>query len=142
MTSYSLKNTINVTKEYVDELITKSWQDIDNLKNQISCIDSSSEYGKAVLLLLNELLTNYYIFTGCLENINISSGSEDVTNNIITATNVAEPVHVNDDTIESKEIVDSLAETEYDDNFEPFEYFVDFDEPVGEKLTDADLYNI
>ena len=28
-----------------------------------------------------------------------------------------------------------------DEVIEPFEYFVDFDEPVGDPITDDDLYN-
>jgi hypothetical protein len=41
----------------------------------------------------------------------------------------------------SNEVVEPVISDEIED-FEPFEYFVDFDEPVGEKLTDEDLYQI
>ena len=141
MNDYTLENKISVTQEFLNELISRSWQDIENLKNQISSIASVTSQDKALHLLLNNLLTNYYIFAGCLENLETDF---DVT---------TETVFSDDNEkleIEQTEIQTEIAKpqvqqqtqllNEPTDDFEPFEYFVDFDEPIGEKLTDKDLY--
>jgi hypothetical protein len=46
-----------------------------------------------------------------------------------------------EEVIETEEEAE-VKETETPRDFEAFEYFVDFDEPEGEALTDKDLYNI
>ena len=53
--------------------------------------------------------------------------------------------------VELKDIIDTVDDSKYEDNIsidrdssvntsEPFEYFIDFDDPIGEPLTDEDLY--
>jgi hypothetical protein len=140
--SIVLKNKINVDKNFINDLITKSWEDSESIQNQIDSIELDSDTAIKVVKLLKDLLTSHYVFTGCLENIE----------NVLTAT--AEPV----DVIKPEVIVpeklaiipeapantpdtDLFSELDADvANSEPFEYFVDFDEPVGEPLTDDDLY--
>ena len=145
MANYSLKNKIQVTKDFTDELIAKSWQDIESIKNQINSIDDTSEQGLAVIQLLTELLTSFYIFTGCLENLEITSKRNELVD--YTATDetdiIEQPSKISNNIIKNSEEVTYLfSNVEQKDDFEPFEYFVDFDEPVGEKLTDEDLYKI
>jgi hypothetical protein len=93
--------------------------------------------------LLNTLLTNYYIFVGCTENI---------ITDFDDAKQVVEPQETeeikkieNISTAEPYSITTNNTQDDlkvHEDNFEPFEYFVDFDEPFGEKITDEDLYKI
>lgn len=137
MNDYTLENKISVTQEFLKELISRSWQDIENLKNQISSIASITPQDKALHLLLNNLLTNYYIFAGCLENLETDF---DVTTEII-ASGGDEKLEVEQTEITEPQVQQQtqLLDEPIDD-FEPFEYFVDFDEPIGEKLTDKDLY--
>ena len=60
---------------------------------------------------------------------------------------VGEPTSIPEEPIDEEvldtEILDEFdnAETNNENTSEPFEYFVDFDEPIGEPLTDDDLYN-
>ena len=142
MPDYSLKNKISVTKDFLEEMTSKSWQEIESLKSQISSIAGATEQDKALVQLLDTLLTNYYVFTGCLENL--------ITDFDNMPSNSCEPIAIENIPIEvepavltksSNEVVEPAISDEIED-FEPFEYFVDFDEPVGEKLTDEDLYQI
>lgn len=140
MSEYNLKNKISVTKDFLEEIISKSWQDIENLKSQISNIANVTPQDKALHALLNNLLTNYYVFAGCLENL-----ETDFTTVAYTST-AEEPqvIQLNAKQVEPEEhvqVTQPLDEPNNTDDFEPFEYFVDFDEPTGEKLTDKDLYN-
>lgn len=134
---------VTVDNDLLNDIITKTWHDIENIKSQIEMLDNTDAKTVEFKKLLNTLLTNYYIFVGCIENI-------------ITDFDDAKQVVEPQETEEIKNIENiSTAEpysittnnTQYDlkvheDNFEPFEYFVDFDEPFGEKITDEDLYKI
>ena len=146
--NFELKDKIEVTKEFLSELETKSWHEIEHLQNLIINIANTKE-NIELLKLLNGLLTNYYIFTGGLERLTSSEmvfstiDDEQEQPKVPELTKVAvadEESHIKD----KKETFagftgDITAETT---NFEPFEYFVDFDEPSGEALTDEDLYNV
>lgn len=137
--SIVLKDKIKIDENFIDDLIAKSWQDSESIQNQIDSIEVDSAVAAKIVKLLKDLLTSYYVFTGCLENI------ENESIDIIKA----EPVPV----VEAPKIipekpvkvaapeVDILPELDYETEAEPFEYFVDFDEPTGEPLTDDDLYN-
>lgn len=141
---YTLKDKLNVTNDFIEELTNKSWQEIEHIQSQIANLADTAE-GKKVAKLLNNLLTSYYVFIGCLENFDINDNviaqpteepalelQNEVTTGVITdkESEVDElPVALNN-TIENDFIVT-----------EPFEYFVDFDDPIGEPLTDKDLYN-
>ncbi len=136
-----LKDKIKVDKNFIDDLITKSWQDSESIQNQIDCIEVDSAIATKTVRLLKDLLTSYYVFAGCLENI--ENESTDVAikaepmSAAVKATKVVqeEPIKV------AGAEVDILPELDYAADAEPFEYFVDFDEPTGEPLTDDDLYN-
>lgn len=146
MMNIVLKDKIKVDKSFINDLITKSWQDSESIQSQIDSIEIDSNTAAKTVKLLKDLLTSYYVFTGCLENLE---------NEPIKPVEVAEPVIVVPEkpTIIPEEPIeaavhkievpdtDMLVELEDDPESEPFEYFVDFDDPVGEPLTDDDLYN-
>lgn len=143
MEPYCLKDKILITKEFLADLESKGWQEIEGLQSQIANIEANSE-NTTLIQLLKNLLTSYYVFIGGLENL--SSGNAD-----FAATISEVPLNV------TKEVYTDKAETDLsiikepeadlypqevlkDNSFEPFEYFVDFDEPTGEPLSDEDLY--
>jgi hypothetical protein len=137
-----LKDKIKIDNNFINDLITKSWQESESLQNQINSIEIDSPQAARLVNLLKDLLTRYYVFTGCLENLETEPievtvpeypTQEELINVHKVSTGISsEPV------IETSSNVATLDEL---DNNEPFEYFVDFDEPVGEPLTDKDLYN-
>lgn len=143
---YTLKDKLTISKDFLNELITKSWTEIEYLQAQIANIDTTEENTKLIHLFKN-LLTSYYVFIGGLESLS----NEEV---LIKSKPIKEPM------VEpKKEIIPEVTDDDYladlvleepaveksepvvNSYSEPFEYFVDFDEPVGEPLTDDDLYN-
>ena len=133
-----LKDKIKVDKNFINDLITKSWQDSESIQNQIDSIEVDSAVAAKTVKLLKDLLTSYYVFTGCLENIEnepIDTIKAEPMSVAVEAPKAIpeEPIKI----VAPK--VDILPELDYE--AEPFEYFVDFDEPTGEPLTDDDLYN-
>lgn len=136
MNTQELKTKISVNEEFIEDLTAKSWQEIENLQNQINLIDTNSSDAMKVQQLLKNLLTSYYVFAGSLENINISCNNTDIPH---------EPsfLEINPEINENDLDDDTFIKTPHtkdEGTFEPFEYFVDFDEPVGQPLTDDDLY--
>lgn len=147
MNNYSLKDKIHVTKEFLDEVTSKSWQEIEYLQNQISNIEAVTEQDKKFVQLLNSLLTNYYIFIGGIENLssNDISDKATITNKPADAQELL--IHDEVETFDgafTPDLLNSASKIQISNDaevgYEPFEYFVDFDEPIGEKLTDEDLY--
>ena len=135
-----LKNKLTVTKDFIDDLCNKSWQEIEHLQTQLANI-ADSEEGKKVSQLIKNLVTSYYVFIGSLENLNdINYTTQDVVQVKEPEAIEIEP-QVEPDTMFEPEDEYAQAKTIDLDISEPFEYFVDFDEPTGEPLTDEDLYN-
>ena len=135
------KDKIKVDKNFINDLITKSWEESESLQNQIDSIEVDSAIAAKTVKLLKELLTSYYVFTGCLENIE-NEPSEVIAVkpvDVIPETPKALPKKPINDIVTPE--VGILSEAEDNATSEPFEYFVDFDEPIGEPLTDDDLYN-
>jgi hypothetical protein len=134
---YTLKDKIEVTKDFLAELNEKSWQEVEAIQQQIANIDVSTPYGVEVTKLLKNICTGYYILIGYLE-----STDEDtylVTSEMPDAVSYEEAAAEQEELIINEPVVTTQA-TEQKDDFEPFEYFVDFDEPFGEPLSDKDLY--
>jgi hypothetical protein len=138
--SIVLKDKIRVDTNFINDLIAKSWEESESIQNQIDSIEVDSDTAVKVVKLLKELLTGYYVFTGCLENL--ANEPIDITK--------AEPAPVMAEAPKAipkgpaKMVApnaDILPELDYESEAEPFEYFVDFDEPTGEPLTDDDLYS-
>lgn len=144
--SIVLKDKIKVDKNFINELITKSWEDSESIQNQINSIEIDSAVAAKTVKLLKDLLTSYYVFVGCLENledepteaaepIKITEPEPVMPEKLTVIPEV--PVKVNASNVSD---LDILSELDTDES-EPFEYFVDFDEPTGEPLTDDDLYS-
>jgi hypothetical protein len=145
--NYELKDKIKVTSELLSELEMKGWQEIEHLQAQIANLAEGPTNNKLCQLLKN-LLTSYYVFTGGIETL----ASEPVDNTAdITEIPAEEPVldAAAEVTINDAEILAPADDFTIEDNYgasdyqvsEPFEYFVDFDDPIGEPLSDEDLYN-
>jgi len=145
----TIKDKIKADKNFINDLIAKSWEDSESIQNQIDCIETDSEIAAKTVKLLKDLLTSYYVFTGCLENL---------ANEPVEAARINEPVEVAEPEVivpekltiipeepvkaNNEPDIDFFSELDADEpESEPFEYFVDFDDPVGEPLTDDDLYN-
>lgn len=152
--SILLKDKIKADKSFISDLIAKSWEDSESIQNQINSIEVDSATAEKVVQLLKELLTSYYVFTGCLENlenepIEVIKPKTVVPEPIVvpeTAVKAEIPEYrVSADNVDIDAPVTSFNSTYNDEIYtdttsEPFEYFVDFDDPVGEPLTDDDLY--
>ena len=143
--NYELKDKINITKEFLNELGVRGWQEIEHLQAQIANLADNTANDRLRQLLKN-LLTSYYVFTGGIEAlseepIEIPTVEEPTKE----PTTEAQPEVVKFEDELSVATDDFTTENIYNINnseiAEPFEYFVDFDEPIGEPLTDKDLYN-
>lgn len=141
---YKLKDKLSITKEFLSDLEIKSWQEIEHLQNQIANIEITKETTELIKLLKN-LLTSYYVFTGGLENLTSKMSASKVVSKIEDKEAIPELVtETTDEDYLADLVLDEptpKASKPVNDYTEPFEYFVDFDEPVGDPLTDDDLYN-
>lgn len=124
---------------FLNELLKQSWLDIENLQKQIDTIESDSPQSRELIEIIKDFLTSNLIYAGCLENLLAKaqkSYKEKETK--IDLSNIADDNKILD-------LEDSIDNNRIDTptiDFEPFEYFVDFDEPQGEPLTDEELYKI
>jgi hypothetical protein len=155
-----MSHKIEATKEFLNDLIGKSWQEIEALQQQIDSIDTGTYLGNEIVKLLRNTCTSYYVLIGCLEGLTDCQESRytDVVKSEPSikvyqrykpdspekpvdaepkAQLIAEPV-IND--VLDDEVIFEPKHAEAPVDFEPFEYFVDFDEPSGDPLTDDDLY--
>lgn len=130
---YTLKDKLDATKDFIEELTEKGWQEIEYLQSQLTNL-ADTEESKKVGKLLNSLLTSYYVFVGGLENLD---NSESYT---VSAEPNIEPC-LEPESYENVVTNTSLVPEDKQDYAEPFEYFVDFEEPTGDPITDDDLYN-
>lgn len=138
-----LKDKIPVTIDLLNELASKGWQEIEYLQTQLANLDDN----QALKQLLQNLITSYYVFVGGLENLQAGTTiPTDVSIDIIE-----QPVPAKVEYQEKAKEAEIPDLTNYCQNevtattildSEPFEYFVDFDEPIGEPLSDEDLYGI
>lgn len=138
MNNYELKDKIQVTEDFLNELITKYWQEAELIQQQINNIDISTALGAKVVKLLKNACTNCYVTIGCLEALAENRAEvEDVIE--ISSAATAEPeLHYEQSLEPTAAVVEQPAKEIID--YEPFEYFVDFDEPSGDPLSDKDLY--
>ena len=146
---YTLKNKLQITKEFLNDLETKSWQEIEHLQAQIANIDTTQENNQLIQLFKN-LLTSYYIFVGGLENLGDIKPTTITDKVCLDKEQISAPVEkvVGDDDYRDEPCEDDIFEPVFAEkqdsateaDIEPFEYFVDFDEPTGEPLSDEDLY--
>lgn len=130
---YSLKDKIEVTAEFLNGLITKNWQETEAIQRQIANIDTSTQLGAEVARVLKNTCTNHYVLIGCLERL----AEGDLSQHETMAQYESEAEGQQDSSV-TQELSHG---TNVNADFEPFEYFVDFDEPSGEPITDKDLYS-
>jgi hypothetical protein len=140
---YSLKDKIEVTEEFLNELIAKNWQETDALQQQIANIDTSTQLGAKVARVLKNTCTNYYVLIGCLESLIEGDipQREFITKDEHDDMSVEPEIETPQEHLATVDNQELSPNAEINTNFEPFEYFVDFDEPCGEPITDKDLYN-
>lgn len=150
MEFYTLKEKIEVNEEFLEMLIAKGWQEVDQLQNQIANIqvDKNSD----LLKIFNNLLTSYYVFIGGLENLSRQTNVAIIKNEmpVQAKPQIDELAQTASETTQTEFASDESNEDIFEDeivfndeatsDFEPFEYFVDFDEPTGEPISDEDLY--
>ena len=145
---YTLKDKLTINKEFLADLETKGWQEIEHLQNQIANIETSQENTQLIQLFKN-LLTSYYIFVGGLENL--GDNKQAIIDKVcLDKEQTSAPVEkaVGNDDYRDEPCEDDSFEQVFaekqdsatEPDIEPFEYFVDFDEPIGEPLSDEDLY--
>ena len=144
MNNFDLKQKLAVDKTVINDLIAKSWQESDNIQTQIESIEQGSDLAsKTVLDALNGLLTSYYVFAGRLESLLTDLDKKDLIDTDFKKINdITEPAELDISLKETEPEIEKCP-NKADKAFEPFEYFVDFDEPdlSQPKLTDEDLYN-
>lgn len=140
--NYELKDKIIATKDFLVDLITKSWQEAEALQQQINSIDTSSKLGADIVKLLKNSCTSYHVLIGCLESL-ADDDNELQEDPVEAAPTTVSSSTDNLETLNAPIREESAVWIDKPDkvDFEPFEYFVDFEEPVGEPLTDKDLYN-
>ena len=141
MNNFDLKQKLAVDKTVINDLIAKSWQESDNIQTQIESIEQGSDLAsKTVLDALNGLLTSYYVFAGRLESLLTDLDKKDFIDTDFKKINdITEPAELDISLKETEPEIEKCP-NKADKAFEPFEYFVDFDDPVGKPLTDADIY--
>ena len=144
--SYELKDKITVDTELLNDLEIKCWQEIEHLQAQIDNLAEGPTNDRLRQLFKN-LLTSYYVFTGGIETLSsepINTSIEPIDQIDAEAKEPAKTEsEIETDVAETSDVVDnfSIEDNQKYEVSDPFEYFVDFDEPVGEPLTDKDLYN-
>ena len=144
-----MNNKVVVDENFLNELINKSWLDSEHIQNQLENIDSSTALGMSVIKALKNLLISQHVFTGCLENlaeeISFLNITQSITDTTTIDTDSQKIVHIKDKTniepqYDETENLNSIKYSNTASESEPFEYFVDFEEPIGKPLTDEELY--
>lgn len=120
---------------FLNELLKQSWLDIENLQKQIDTIESTSPQSRELIEIIKDFLTSNLVYVGCLENLLTKTQKSNLEKEIKLVDD--KKVLDLEEPLENSRINNSTADTD----FEPFEYFVDFEEPQGDPLTDEDLYN-
>lgn len=146
---YNLKNKIQITQDYLNELETRSWQEIESLQNQIANIETCED-NSSIIQLLSNLLTSYYVFVGGVENLTteLKLPKHRKASELVDDVQNTDTFDSDFDLADAEVAIAKPALPEISNNldtlnqeaFEPFEYFVDFDEPTGEAISDEDLY--
>ena len=146
---YTLKDKLTVNKEFLADLETKSWQEIEYIQGQIANIEDIQD-NKPLIQLFKNLLTSYYIFVGGIESLDDIKPITVIDKVCLDKEQPSVPVEkaVGNDDYHDESCEDDIFEPVFvekqdsatEANIEPFEYFVDFDEPIGEPLSDEDLY--
>lgn len=137
---------------FITSFVSRGWEEVGMLKEQIKAL--KEEFGGKSIEKVEE------IFQGLIDAYLINIGQLELflqENNYVEVPDVEEikveepKEEKEDEDVKDEEEIEEVIETEEEAevketetprDFEAFEYFVDFDEPEGEALTDKDLYNI
>lgn len=137
---------------FITSFVSRSWEEVGMLKEQIKAL--KEEFGGKGIEKIEEifqgLIDAYLINIGQLElflhendyvevpEIEEEKVEEPTEEEIEEVEEAEEEVEIEDEVeveVEHQKVVKNVPA-----DFEAFEYFVDFDEPEGEALTDDDLY--
>lgn len=138
---------------FITSFVSRGWEEVGMLKEQIKAL--KEEFGGKGIEKIEEifqgLIDAYLINIGQLElflhendyvevpEIEEEKVEEPTEEEIEEVEEAEEEVEIEDEVeveVEPQKVVKNVPA-----DFEAFEYFVDFDEPEGEALTDDDLYN-
>ena len=143
--NYELKDKIDITRELLSELEIKSWQEIEHLQTQIANVAEGPVNDKLRQLFKN-LLTSYYVFAGGIETLLSEPNYETQkpAKAVLAVATGEDSIETIDEPVTGSSPVDfTKGESDNVNSYEvsePFEYFVDFDEPIGNPISDEDLY--
>lgn len=133
---------------FITSFVSRGWEEVGMLKEQIKAL--KEEFGGKGIEKIEEifqgLIDAYLINIGQLElflhendYVEVPEIEEEKVEEPVEEEETEEEVEIEDEVeieVEPQKIVKNVPA-----DFEAFEYFVDFDEPEGEALTDEDLYN-
>lgn len=133
---------------FITSFVSRGWEEVGMLKEQIKAL--KEEFGGKGIEKIEEifqgLIDAYLINIGQLElflhendYVEVPEIEEEKVEEPVEEEETEEEVEIKDEVeveVEPQKIVKNVPA-----DFEAFEYFVDFDEPEGEALTDDDLYN-
>lgn len=132
---------------FITSFVSRGWEEVGMLKEQIKAL--KEEFGGKGIEKIEEifqgLIDAYLINIGQLElflhendYVEVPEIEEEKVEEPVEEEETEEEVEIEDEVeveVEPQKIVKNVPA-----DFEAFEYFVDFDEPEGEALTDDDLY--
>lgn len=154
---------------FLTSFVSKGWDEVGILRADTEAIKETYKGTSKIEKIINDLIDSYLIAIGQIEahlekkdyldysrddilkesvkedinidnlkidEIDINSGREILPEPEISA---GKKIKVNE--IRPAYTADEKREVPVAPNMDDIEYFVDFDEPVGEKITDADLYD-
>lgn len=147
---------------FITSFVSRGWEEVGMLKEQIKALKAEFKNIDKIEEILQGLIDAYLINIGQLELFLHENDYVEVPN--IEETEEVEKKEEEekvseDEIVEDEEVkdiedeIETVVEDEVEEaeapivmqqapkDFEAFEYFVDFDEPSGEALTDDDLYN-
>ena len=145
---------------FITSFVSRGWEEVGMLKEQIKALKTEFKNIDKIEEILQGLIDAYLINIGQLElflheNDYVEVPNVDETEEIESKKEEEEEIS-EEEVIEDKKVedeVEAVADDEIEEtdspivmqqapkDFEAFEYFVDFDEPSGDALTDDDLYN-
>lgn len=140
---------------FYSDRISSLWGESGALKGCIDTLGQCYTDADEAISILSDLMDSYLIAIGRLEALaagNVGLSVPEVEEEELEP--VKADIAIEDaDEFEDEVVPTDTATTDFDDeelidtksdvetSTEPFEYFVDFDEPKGPRLTDEDLYN-
>lgn len=163
------KEKENLPVTFLTSFVSKGWDEVGILRDEVKAIKETYKGTTKIEKILNDLIDSYLIAIGQIEEHLEKKEYLDYLRDGLLKESVKEDININNlklDEIDINPEKESLPEPEIPTvkkievneprpthivdekkempkalNMDDIEYFVDFDEPVGEKITDADLYD-